>query len=71
MIYQVWCEGYQTSGNSDTAVLEGEIRAESFTEACIKLLGDRLDKNPDGSYRLSRWGCRLFDNEAEARASFG
>jgi len=40
--------------------------------------GDKLplDKNEDGSLRLSGgrptiWACRFFDNEADARKSFG
>jgi hypothetical protein len=30
-----------------------------------------LDKNRDGSVKLSIWACRLFDNETDARKSFG
>jgi len=33
-----------------------------------------LDKNPDGTNRYNRpsiWACRLWDNEADARKSFG
>lgn len=35
-----------------------------------------LDKNPDGTYRKwdghpTIWACRLFDNEQDARKSFG
>lgn len=36
----------------------------------------KLDKNSDGTLRLFNghpmiWACRLFDNEADARKSFG
>ena len=71
MLYQVWSEGYNAAGNSATASLEGEIEAESFHDACVSLLGDKLDKDRNGHYRLSMWGCRLFDNKSDARASFG
>lgn len=71
MMYEIWSEGFRVMEASATASLEGKIDAEDFTDACIKLLGDRLDKEADGSHKLSVWGCRLFDNEHAARASFG
>jgi hypothetical protein len=68
MMYEVWSEGYRITGNDGTATLEGRIEADNFHDACVKLLGERLDKGRD---ELSVWGCRLFDNETEARVSFG
>jgi hypothetical protein len=56
------------TGNEATAHKIGEIEAENFFEACAKL--NQGDSNFD-SVRLTVWGCRLFDNEAEARKSFG
>ena len=64
--FKIWSEGYSITGNSSEAMFHGEIDAENFEDACAKLLGDKLDKN-----RLSIWGCRLFDNELDARKSFG
>lgn len=73
-MYQVWTEGYRATGEHGTATYHGECLAESFQEACEKLLGDSLDKNPDGTNRYpypSVWACRFYDNEADARKSFG
>lgn len=68
MIYNVWMEGYQITGNSSDAQLLGSTDAESFQEACDLLL---VDENLYDSERLVVWGCRLYDNEIEARKSFG
>lgn len=98
-LYQVWSEGYAATGERSGARLEGEAVAENFDDACIAVCCDRLDKEPDGSYRrgtyrqtgplgyippgierlkaierkgnYSIWGCQLFDNEQDARKSFG
>jgi hypothetical protein len=91
--FEIWIEGFAATGESSGAYFKGKVLAENFDEACIKLLGDRLDKNSDGSYRrgsyrgeplppsqhraelmkgnFSIWACQLFDNEADARKSFG
>lgn len=82
---QVWSEGYAATGESATASFMGEVEADSFDEACIKVCGDRLDKNDDGTYRRISyygekagqigpyciWACALYDNEADARGGFG
>lgn len=41
--------------------------------AILKKKGDPLPLDTDrkGNIELSIWACRLFDNEAEARKSFG
>lgn len=79
MIYTVWTEGYAATGESAPAYCHGQVEATSFDEACIKLLGNSLDKDksqPDGYGRsrnntYSVWACACFDNETDARASFG
>lgn len=89
--FEVWSEGYSATGEHSGAIYHGIVAAETFDEACIKVMGDKLDKNSDGSYRrggyrgnaepgidraklqgnYSIWACQLFDNEADARKSFG
>jgi hypothetical protein len=69
--WEIWSEGYITTGEHGLATFEGRANGETFEEACINLLGDKLDKNKDGSPKLSIWACRLFPTEHEARASFG
>ena len=68
---EVWSEGYLATGMEGVpagANFEGRVKAESFQEACDKILGHRDDYNRD---KLTLWGCRLFDNEQAARRSFG
>jgi len=66
--YEVWAEGYKITGDSSGALLHGTAVAASFKEACDKVLKDSSTYNPE---TLTDWGCRLFDNEADARVSFG
>jgi hypothetical protein len=70
--FSVWVEGYQVTGNKDEARLVGTVEAPTFAEACASL----MSKPPwnDGNFdreNLTYWGCRLFDNEVDARKSFG
>ena len=90
--YEVWTEGYSATGEHSGAIchtvkdadyMHGKmgtpikVIADSFEDACKKVLGDSLDKNEDGSLRLDSdgrpmvWACRCFDNEVDARKSFG
>jgi hypothetical protein len=76
--HDVWIEGYSATGEHATASYIGTCRAASFDEAVIKLVGrDQLDKIGDTdelryqSGRLSSWCMRYFNNEADARKSFG
>lgn len=75
-MFQVWREGYVISGNSSDATYCGECMAYTFLEACEILCCDTIDRNSDGSIRVrdgyaSDWACRFFDNEIDARKSFG
>jgi hypothetical protein len=67
--YEVWSEGYCCTGCEGkpvTATFEGSVKAESFEEAC-----DILFKGRDDYVNGRIWGCRLFDNEEDARKGFG
>ncbi len=68
MNYAVWMEGYSATGNEAPARLLGSAQADSFAAACAMVCAG--DPYFD-SARLTVWGCRLFDNEAEARSAFG
>lgn len=73
--FEIWCEGYIITGNSADASFLGTEMAETWDEAVQKY----MDKNPnridvrdvDGVKIYTDWGCRLFDNEIDARKSFG
>lgn len=70
--FEVWMEGYVVSGNRDTACLVGKTEADSFKDACVKLMA--APPWNDGSYdpvHNTYWGCRLFDNEVAARKFVG
>ena len=66
--FEIWSEGYIITGGRGTALFHGKIKANSFKEACDILFDDDKFYNPKN---LTYWGCRLFDNEIDARKSFG
>lgn len=66
--YEVWSEGYMATGESAGASNHGTFTASSFREACDKCF--RGERTYD-SKSLTLWGCRLFDNEGDAREFFG
>ena len=70
-VYEVWMEGFHVMEGRGKATLLGKYEANSFLEACQKA----ADEHPGyGNYDKKRntiWGCRLFDNEFDARKSFG
>lgn len=69
---EIWSEGFAATGEGGPAVKHGDVQAGSLREAC-----DLLARNDSAfaayynAERLTYWGCRLFDNEAAARKSFG
>jgi hypothetical protein len=69
---ELWIEGYSCTGQSDGASLMGKYDVDNIHDA-VKMF---QEENPvieinfrDGIY--TSWGCRLFDNEVDARKSFG
>lgn len=80
-VYQVWCEGWACypGDGVNPAMLIGTAVADCFASAVrhfdalgkFEYSGDPsiLLQNDDESFVF--WGCQLFDNEEEARKSFG
>jgi len=75
-MWQLWEEGYRVTGESSGARSLGEWPGETFVDACNawdkatnKASGPYYSIGDDGIPRY--WGCRIFDNEDDARASFG
>ena len=67
--YTIWQEGYAITGNSAPAsIYASDIKATSFQQACD--IAGLIDEHYD-SKTLTTWGCKLFDNEADARKNFG
>lgn len=71
--FKIWMEGYAATGESGSAHYIGSAEGETFEEAC-KNYRDKEGKplGLDKHYHYpSIWACRLFDNEQDARKSFG
>ena len=67
--YDIWMEGCSATGEAAPATLYAwDILATSFDEACD--IAGKADKNYSPNTKTS-WGCKLFDNEADARKNFG
>lgn len=75
--FEIWMEGYLVSGTEGVpakAQRIGSVKASTFRQACDKLCSPEEWQSQFGNYNancLTVWGCRLFDNEADARKSFG
>ncbi len=85
--FDVWEEGFAATGQRGEARFLGKLKGRNFQDACMRYFlkrelefreeadksGDwidteRWDYNP---YRNTYWGCNLYDNEIDARKSFG
>ncbi|MBQ1668392.1 MAG: hypothetical protein II063_10510 [Prevotella sp.] len=84
MKYTVWVEGYVATGERSTAHCLGTIEADNFIEAAKKLWRENYlpayEGDPhtaDDYFSINKkgipciWGRRCFDNEVDARKSFG
>ena len=67
-VHEVWREGYRITGESEGARKLGEAQAATFAEACDIVC---CDVGPYDAKTGRVWGCRLFNNEADARKAFG
>lgn len=73
-LWRVWSEGYSATVDHAPAQLMGEVFADDFLAGCRIMAsagkwGSLYREDKEG--RAYYWGCRLFDNEADARRSFG
>lgn len=68
----IWAEGYRANGDWGLAVKLGEERAENLERACdmYAARNESFRANYD-PVTMTHWGCRLFDNEKDARVRFG
>jgi hypothetical protein len=71
--YQIWSEGYSCTVDYSGASFICEEQGNTFAEACITAhsKGKFEGYGNFDPKALSLWGCHLFDNEADARKSFG
>lgn len=70
--FEIWSEGFAATGESGPARFHGTSIGIDFKDSCIKfsLANPKFLEYFDSS-RMTYWGCELFDNEIEARKSFG
>jgi hypothetical protein len=70
--FDIWAEGYLTNGGFGGAIHLGKCCGETFKQACEnKAKIDKDFKKYFNSETMTYWGCKLFDNESDARKTFG
>ena len=72
MIHEIWSEGFIATGQSEKAMFRGKYEGKTFKDSIINW----IEKDKDAKQyvdldRMTYWGCRLFNNESDARKSFG
>lgn len=85
--WDIWSEGYNATGQSSKAIcIATDIEAKSFDEAVLKYrrenpevgiqantrksyIDEEAYLNRDSNWNI--WNCNLYDNEVDARKSFG
>lgn len=69
--FEIWMEGYRVTGNESDAQYKGSWPGNTFADACETWAKSTESPNLFDRGALTYWGCRLFDNETDARKSFG
>lgn len=70
--FEIWSEGYAITGNNGQAYMHGTIKAKNFKDACTRFFNKKeLRDDLYDPKDLTYWGCRLYDNETDARKAFG
>lgn len=70
-LYEIWSEGFRTSGERGTAFFHGTSYGRNFKEACIAFFAQSKNAEYFNKKWLTFWACGLFDNENDARKRFG
>lgn len=84
--FEIWMEGYAATGEHGTAQMIGKGLGKTFDEAVKDFMSKNprrgIEENgrnrymSEDAYKNRRsnwniWACNLFDNETDARKSFG
>ena len=72
--YELWTEGHTATGESGEATFHGKFKGNTFKEAIQAFKDTLTDERSIRCVDVENekfWGCRFFDNEADARRSFG
>lgn len=70
-LFHIWSEGYSMNNEHGPAQYICSVYAKTFKEACITAFKKGLLGESFNEERLTTWGCRLYDNERDARKRFG
>ena len=70
-LFTIWTEGYAATGESGTATYMGEAKGKNLQDAVKNLFNTRDGGEWVNKDYTAYWGCKFFDNEADARKSFG
>jgi len=68
--FSIWSEGYSATCECAPAMFHGRVKASTFRDACDEYFKDNEYYDSE-NLSLLLWGCRLFDNETDARKAFG
>lgn len=70
--YVIWTEGYRIQGERGKAIRWGVGEGTDLKTAALDVASrDPLFKTSFEPDRMTWWGCRIFDNETDARKAFG
>jgi hypothetical protein len=69
--FNIWMSGLSGSGMNATASFCGEFKGKNFADACLNWAKAKEKLDSFNQKRLTYWGCGLYDNEVDARKSFG
>ena len=71
-LYEIWTERDNDYGRNCPVRCLGSAEGYSFKDAC-KRFAERVDwfRQKFDEQNTTYWGCRLFDNELDARKSLG
>lgn len=73
----LWVEGYAATGEHGRAQHLGSWAGPTYREAVLQWHQSRWTYSRYGNFELLHngryavWGCEIFDNEEDARRSFG
>lgn len=80
-LYNIWSEGYLATGMegipAKAQLLASNVEGDNFVDAVYKWYQSEPDALREyGNLYIDKgiasiWGCRLYDNEEDARKSFG
>lgn len=71
MTIDLWMEGFAATGQYGQAQKLGIYEADTLDKAVEAWVAEDPNRADYMSGTKSYWGCRFFDNEEDARKTFG